>query len=98
LKKSCFQPVEKNSSLCFIFNKAHIIAHNILLFVLQDEQRQRRTGQSRKFKSTQNVYNVSIKDLPENNPTFVRCLFRDVIKNVKQQMQTSPMTTFNTHV
>jgi hypothetical protein len=36
------------------------------------------------------VYNVSIKDLPENNPTFVRRLFRDILKNVKRKMQTSP--------
>jgi hypothetical protein len=36
------------------------------------------------------VYNVSIKDLPENNPTFVRRLFRDVIKNVKQKMGAAP--------
>jgi succinate dehydrogenase flavin-adding protein (antitoxin of CptAB toxin-antitoxin module) len=49
-----------------------------------------RTRQSRKFKSTQNVFNVTLKEIPENNPTFVRRLFRDVIKNVKQKMGTSP--------
>ena len=49
-----------------------------------------RTRQSRKFKAAQNVYNVSVKELPENNPTFVRRLFRDVLKNVKRKMQTSP--------
>jgi hypothetical protein len=43
-----------------------------------------------KFKTKHNVYNVSVKEFPENNPTFVRCLFRDVIKNVKQKMGTSP--------
>ena len=48
-----------------------------------------RTRQSRKFKSVQNVYNVSLKEFPQN-PTFVRRLFRDVIQKVKQQMQTSP--------
>jgi hypothetical protein len=48
-----------------------------------------RTRQSRKFKTNQNVYHVSIKELPENNPTFVRRLFRDVLKNVKQKMGTS---------
>jgi hypothetical protein len=41
-----------------------------------------RTRQSRKFKAAQNVYNVSVKKLPENSPTFVRRLFRDVLKNV----------------
>jgi hypothetical protein len=49
-----------------------------------------RTRHSRKFKSTQNVYNVAIKELPENNPTFVRRLFRDLLKKVKQEMQTQP--------
>jgi hypothetical protein len=48
-----------------------------------------RTRHSRKFKAAQNVYNVSMKELPENNPTFVRRLFRDVLKNVKQKMGTS---------
>jgi hypothetical protein len=48
-----------------------------------------RARNSRKFKSQQNVYNVSLKELPENNPTFVRRLFRDVLKNVKQKMGTS---------
>jgi hypothetical protein len=41
---SDLQPVEKkNSSLCFIFNKSHTIAHNTLSYslFLQDEQRQR---------------------------------------------------------
>jgi uncharacterized protein (DUF736 family) len=28
--------------------------------------------------------------LPENSPTFVRRLFRDVLKNVKRKIQTSP--------
>ena len=49
-----------------------------------------RTRHSRKFKSRQNVFNVSLKELPENSPTFVRRLFRDVVKNIKQQMQTAP--------
>jgi hypothetical protein len=49
-----------------------------------------RTGNSRKFKSAQNVFNVSLKDLPENSPTFVRRLFRDVLKNVKHKMEASP--------
>ena len=49
-----------------------------------------RTRHSRKFKSSQNVYNVSVKELPENNPTFVRRLFRDILKNVKQKMETLP--------
>jgi hypothetical protein len=29
-------------------------------------------------------------ELPEKTPTFVRRLFRDVLKNVKQKMQTNP--------
>jgi hypothetical protein len=33
---------------------------------------------------------VNVKKLPQNNPTFVRRLFRDVIKNVKQKMQSQP--------
>jgi hypothetical protein len=33
---------------------------------------------------------VNVKELPENNPTFVRCLFRDILKNVKQKMEASP--------
>jgi hypothetical protein len=49
-----------------------------------------RTRLSRKFKSQQNVYNVSIKELPEKNPTFVRRLFRDILKNVKQKMGAAP--------
>jgi hypothetical protein len=53
------------------------------------EIRLNRTRHSRKFKAAQNVYNVSFKPLPENNPTFVRRLFRDVLKNIKQKMQTS---------
>jgi hypothetical protein len=36
------------------------------------------------------VFKVTLKDLPEKNPTFVRRLFRDLLKKVKQQMQTSP--------
>ena len=36
------------------------------------------------------MFNVSIKELPQKNPTFVRRLFRDVLKNVKQQMEVSP--------
>jgi hypothetical protein len=36
------------------------------------------------------VFNVSFKPLPEKRPTFVRRLFRDVIKNVKQKMEASP--------
>jgi hypothetical protein len=31
-----------------------------------------------------------LKKLPENNPTFVHCLFRDLLKKVKQEMQTNP--------
>jgi hypothetical protein len=49
-----------------------------------------RTRQSRKFKASQNVFNVSVKELPEKSPTFVRRLFRDVIKNVKKKMEASP--------
>jgi hypothetical protein len=49
-----------------------------------------RARQSGKFKAAQNVFNVAVKPLPENNPTFVRRLFRDVLKNVKRKMQTSP--------
>jgi uncharacterized protein (DUF736 family) len=49
-----------------------------------------RTRHSRKFKAAQNVYNVSLKKMPEKNPTFIRRLFRDVLKNVKQQMEASP--------
>jgi hypothetical protein len=48
-----------------------------------------RTRHSRKFKSKQNVYNVTLKELPEN-PTFIRRLFRDVLKNVKLQMEANP--------
>jgi hypothetical protein len=33
---------------------------------------------------------VTIKELPEKSPTFVRRLFRDVIKNVKRKMEASP--------
>jgi uncharacterized protein (DUF736 family) len=36
------------------------------------------------------VFHVLIKELPENNPTFVRRLFRDVIKKVKQKMEANP--------
>jgi hypothetical protein len=50
-----------------------------------------RTRQSRKFKSTQNVYNVSVKELPEKSPTFVRRLFRDILKNIKEKMETLPI-------
>ena len=49
-----------------------------------------RTRHSRKFKSTENVYNVSVLELPQTNPTFIRRLFRDVIKNVKAKMETLP--------
>jgi hypothetical protein len=31
-----------------------------------------------------------VKKLPENNPTFVRRLFRDLLKKVKEEMQTQP--------
>ena len=48
-----------------------------------------RARNSRKFKTKQNVYHVSLKEIPENSPTFVRRLFRDVLKNIKQKMQTS---------
>jgi hypothetical protein len=33
---------------------------------------------------------VNFRPLPENNPTFVRRLFRDLLKKVKQEMQTNP--------
>jgi hypothetical protein len=33
---------------------------------------------------------VNLKELPQKNPTFVRRLFRDVLKKVKQQMQAQP--------
>jgi hypothetical protein len=36
------------------------------------------------------VYNVAFKPLPENNPTFVRRLFRDILKNIKEKMETLP--------
>ena len=49
-----------------------------------------RSRRSRKFKTAQNVFNVSVKKLPENSPTFVRRLFRDILKKVKQQMETNP--------
>lgn len=49
-----------------------------------------RTRQSRKFKAAQNIYNVSVKKIPDNSPTFIRRLFRDVLKNVKQKMEASP--------
>jgi hypothetical protein len=32
---------------------------------------------------------VSLKEFPQN-PTFVRRLFRDILKNVKLQMQANP--------
>jgi hypothetical protein len=48
-----------------------------------------RARQSRKFKVQQNVYNVSLKELPKN-ATFARRLFRDLLKNVKQKIQTNP--------
>ena len=49
-----------------------------------------RTRNSRKFKSTQNVFNVSVTELPQKNPTFIRRLFRDIVKNVKQKMEANP--------
>jgi hypothetical protein len=49
-----------------------------------------RTRQSRKFKAAQNVFNVSVTELPENSPTFVRRLFRDVLKNADQPEQLPP--------
>jgi hypothetical protein len=35
------------------------------------------------------VFNVTLKELPENSPTFVRRLFWDVLKNLKQKMEAS---------
>jgi hypothetical protein len=50
-----------------------------------------RARQSRKFKSTQNVFNVSVRPIPEkDNNCFIRRLFRDILKSVKQKMQTNP--------
>ena len=49
-----------------------------------------RARNSRKFKTKQNVYHVSLKELPEKNPTFVRRLFRDMLQNVKREMETQP--------
>jgi hypothetical protein len=50
-----------------------------------------RARQSRKFKAAQNVFNVTLKKLPEKeNSTFVRRLFRDMLQTVKRKMQTSP--------
>jgi hypothetical protein len=49
-----------------------------------------RARHTRKFKAALIVYNVSLKKLPGKSPTFVRRLFRDVIKKVKQEMQTQP--------
>jgi TPP-dependent 2-oxoacid decarboxylase len=48
-----------------------------------------RARNSRKFKSKQNVYHVSLKELPEN-ATFVRRLFQDMLQNVKRKMETLP--------
>jgi hypothetical protein len=48
-----------------------------------------RVRQSRKFRSRQNVFKVTLKEF-SHNPTFVRRLFRDIVKNVKQQMQAQP--------
>jgi hypothetical protein len=56
-----------------------------------------RTRHSRKFKSEQNVYNVTLKELPEN-PTFVRRLFRDIVKNVKLQMEANPNDYFRVNI
>jgi hypothetical protein len=49
-----------------------------------------RTRNSRKFKSAQNVYNVSMKDLPQSSSSFIHRLFRDIVKNIKQKMEASP--------
>jgi hypothetical protein len=49
-----------------------------------------RARNSRKFKTNQNVFKVTLKKLPENTPTFIRRLFQDILKNVKLQMQASP--------
>jgi hypothetical protein len=49
-----------------------------------------RTRQSRKFKAAQNVFSVSVRELPEKSPTFVRRLFRDILQTVKRKMQTNP--------
>jgi hypothetical protein len=44
-----------------------------------------RACQSRKFKSRQNVFNISLKELPEKeNSTFVRRLFRDMLQRKMQ--------------
>jgi hypothetical protein len=48
-----------------------------------------RTRQLLKFRRSQTIFNVSFKGLPEN-PTFIRRLRRDVITNVKSQMEASP--------
>jgi hypothetical protein len=50
-----------------------------------------RARQYRKFKSTQNVFNVSVRPIPgKENTSFIRRLFRDILKSVKQKMQTNP--------
>jgi hypothetical protein len=36
------------------------------------------------------VFNVSVRELPEKSPTFVRRLFRDMLQTVKRKMQTNP--------
>jgi hypothetical protein len=45
-----------------------------------------RTRQSCKFKTAQNVYNVTFKPLPYSSS--IRRLFRDILQNVKRKMQT----------
>jgi hypothetical protein len=50
-----------------------------------------RTRNSRKFKTKQNVFNVTFKPLPDSSS--IRRLFRDLLKNVKQKMEASPKTT-----
>jgi uncharacterized protein (DUF736 family) len=33
---------------------------------------------------------VAFKELPDKSPTFMRPLFQDILKNVKQKMEASP--------
>ncbi|XP_061192292.1 uncharacterized protein LOC133200521 [Saccostrea echinata] len=46
---------------------------------------------SRKFKAHEDVYSVNFKEFPEEeNRGFVRRLFRDMLQNVKYEMQCNP--------
>jgi hypothetical protein len=74
--------------ISFTFNKAHshTIAHNtfsyylIFIFTRRATTKKHRTRHSKKFKAPQNVFNVTIKELPEKeNSTFIRRLFGDII-------------------